>query len=314
MKSFKKVSTIKEKVLNKYFASRKKVKDKKYIIKFDTAKEIKLLLKKNKNFDHLLKTLKKSKDSSKFSNLILSSIPTLNSLGFVVFDINKEKKFNLEEQEKVYQMISSFYGKLLPQNAKQEILVKVYDRGKSLKEGARYHESNVAGNLHTDSPQWVLTPSTVGLLCVNKAISGGDTLLVDAHEILKKIITKFPKYLSQLMKKYHFDKRGDIKKGEKETTFASILSFKKNKLYFRYLRDYIETGHIKTNKKLSSNSIETFNCIDKMLTSKKFQRRIKLKPGQCIFFNNNFIVHGRTAFKDHKQIAKKRLYLRLWMA
>ena len=313
MQSLQKISLIKEKVLDRYFALRKKVKVEKYSIKAETIKELKLLLRKNKNFDHLLKTLKKSKNSSKFSNLVLSSIPALNSLGFVVFDINKFKKFNLEEQEKVYQLIGSFYGKPLPQNAKQEILVKVYDRGKSLKEGARYHESNVAGNLHTDSPQWMSTPSTVGLLCVNKAISGGDTLLVDAHEILKKIIIKFPKYLSEMLKKYHFDKRGDIRKGERETTYASILSFKKNKLYFRYLRDYIETGHNKTNKKLSNNSLKTFNYIDKMLTSKKFQRRIKLKPGQCIFFNNNFIVHGRTTFKDHKQISKKRLYLRLWV-
>ena len=63
-------------------------------------------------------------------------------------------------------IIGKLLGGFLSQNSNNDYLVEVKDKGKTLKNGARYHESNEAGNLHTDSPQWENVPDYVGLYCV----------------------------------------------------------------------------------------------------------------------------------------------------
>ena len=89
-----------------------------------------------------------------------------------------------------YLKVGQKFGRFLSQNNNDETVVKVYNKGKNLKNGARYHESNVSGNLHTDSPQFKVVPQIVGLYCVNSAYKGGDTILVNSHDILESLINE----------------------------------------------------------------------------------------------------------------------------
>ena len=139
----------------------------------------------------------------------------INEPGYVIINLDKKDQYNQSSKKKIYIIIGIMLGKLMKQNSKDEILINVRDKGRSLKEGARYHESNASGNLHTDSPQWKITPKIVGLLCLNEAKKGGDTILVDVRNLLAKIIKNKDNHLSNILLKFHFDKkRGDIKKKE----------------------------------------------------------------------------------------------------
>ena len=41
--------------------------------------------------------------------------------------------------------------------------------------------------------------------------------------------------------------------------------------------------------------------------------RYDLKPGDMIFSDNHWVVHGRTPFEDHNDQDLKRLMLRTWI-
>ena len=272
----------------------------------------KIINKSDKDIINLTnhKIYKQSPILSKFLNKLKLS---LNDNGLIILNLDRDNEFNQYEKKKIYMVIGIFLGKLMRQNSSNEILVDVVDKGKNLKEGARYHESNAYGNLHTDSPQWKITPRIVGLLCLKKAKKGGDTILVNANELVKFSVQSENKHYKNMLKKYHFDKRGDITRGEKETTFAPILKVNKNQIQFRYLRDYIETGHVKKKFILNKSREKTLDFIDNYLSNKKNQIRIKLVNNEVILFCNHYLVHGRSKFEEYKDSKKKRHYLRLWI-
>ena len=41
--------------------------------------------------------------------------------------------------------------------------------------------------------------------------------------------------------------------------------------------------------------------------------RYDLKPGDMVFSDNHWIIHGRTPFEDHSDENMKRLMLRTWI-
>ena len=207
---------------------------KKIIIPKKIHNELKKFFLNNKEINILdLKLDFLKKTIPLFSNFVIEKKIYLENPGYFVFDIDNKNIYNLNEKKKIYLIIGKLLGGFLSQNSNGDYLVEVKDKGKTLKNGARYHESNEAGNLHTDSPQWNKTPSVVGLYCHKPAIKGGDSVLVDSFALLKEA-SKNKTILKNLFEKYHFDKRGDLKINDKsETTFASIFSYDKNMFRFR---------------------------------------------------------------------------------
>ena len=55
------------------------------------------------------------------------------------------------------------------------------------------------------------------------------------------------------------------------------------------------------------------NLLDRLLTSNKFSKKLKLKRGQLIILNNHVLAHGRSTFKikDNSDVNRK-LY-RIWL-
>ena len=60
-------------------------------------------------------------------------------------------------------------------------------------------------------------------------------------------------------------------------------------MVFRYLRDYIETGHNKKQLQLSESTTKTLDFIDNYFLRRKNQKIIKLKRNELILFNNHFL-------------------------
>ena len=61
-----------------------------------------------------------------------------------------------------------------------------------------------------------------------------------------------------------------------------------------------------------SNISKAFDYLDKLLVSKKFMKKIKLKRGDLILLNNHILAHGRTTFKIGKNFNERKLY-RIWI-
>jgi alpha-ketoglutarate-dependent taurine dioxygenase len=199
------------------------------------------------------------------------------------------------------------------QNIQQEKIVEIKDVGKSMKTGGRYHETREGGSHHTDSPQWKDVPDYLGLFCVHNAKKGGTNLFLSAYTIHNRIFNERNDLLHVFYEKFHFDKRGEFKDGESPTVFEPIFELKDERLYFRYLRNYIDAGHDIQNEPLSQNQKEALTYLDDLMRRDEMIMRYDLKPDDMVFSDNHWIVHGRIAYDDYDDENLKRLMLRTWI-
>jgi alpha-ketoglutarate-dependent taurine dioxygenase len=237
----------------------------------------------------------------------------LDGVGLFIIDGISLKNFSLKEKTSIYKLVSKILGELIIQNIKQEKIVEIKDVGKSMKTGGRYHETREGGSHHTDSPMWKDVPDYLGLFCVHSAKKGGTNLFLSAYTIHNKIL-KDKKDLSKIFyEKFHFDKRGEFKDGESPTVFEPIFNFKDGRLYFRYLRNYIDAGHKIQNQPLSESQKEALTYLDNSMLEDYMMMRYNFKPDDMVFSDNHWVVHGRTPFEDHDDPNLKRLMLRTWI-
>ena len=55
------------------------------------------------------------------------------------------------------------------------------------------------------------------------------------------------------------------------------------------------------------------NFLDKLLRSKKFVTKFKLKRGQLVILNNHILAHGRSTFKIKNNSDVNRKLYRIWL-
>ena len=298
--------TIKDKnfVWDKYKAS--KLED--FVVKISNNAITEL--KNNRNYlnnsEHIFLILQK--EILDFKNKIL-----IGGIGFFVIDGKCFTDFSKEELIEIYENICKILGTLYIQNDKNQKLVQVQDRGKSIKSGGRYHQTKEGGSFHTDSPQWENVPDFIGMYCVNPAKKGGESKFVSAYSIHNEMLKKHKQFLEMLYQQFYFDKRGEFESEESSTVFEPIFTYKDNQLKCRYLRDYINDGHKTQDVPLSKEQNEALDCFDEIIHDENLAVSYNLKQNDIVFFNNNRVIHGRTSFEDFEDIKKKRLMIRTWI-
>ena len=237
----------------------------------------------------------------------------LDGVGFFIINGVCLKNFSTNEKKSIFILVSKILGELLIQNIQQEKVIMIKDVGKSMKTGGRYHETKEGGSHHTDSPQWKNVPDWLGLFCVNNAKKGGTNLFLSAYTIHNMILKERKNLLNLLYERFHFDKRGEFKEGESPTVFEPIFEYKEGRLRFRYLRNYIDAGHGVQNQPLSKSQKEALALLDNLTRDENIILRYDLKPGDMVFSDNHWILHGRTGFEDHDDENLKRQMLRTWV-
>ena len=237
----------------------------------------------------------------------------LDGVGLFVIDGICMESFSVKEKTSIYTLAAKILGELIIQNIQQEKIVEVKDVGKSMKTGGRYHETKEGGSHHTDSPQWKNVPDYIGLFCVHNAKKGGTNLFLSAYTIHNRILQERKDLLDIFYEKFHFDKRGEFKDGESPTVFEPIFELKDEKLYFRYLRNYIDAGHDIQNQPLSQPQKDALTYLDSLMRVEDIAMKYDLKPGDMVFSDNHWVVHGRMLFEDYDDENLKRFMLRTWI-
>ena len=237
----------------------------------------------------------------------------LDGVGLFVIDGICMESFSVKEKTSIYTLAAKILGELIIQNIQQEKIVEVKDVGKSMKTGGRYHETKEGGSHHTDSPQWKNVPDYIGLFCVHNAKKGGTNLFLSAYTIHNRILQERKDLLDIFYEKFYFDKRGEFKDGESPTVFQPIFELKNKKLFFRYLRNYIDAGHDIQNQPLSQPQKDALTYLDNLMRMEDITLKYDLKPGDMVFSDNNWVVHGRTSFEDYDDENLKRFMLRTWI-
>lgn len=246
----------------------------------------------------------------------LNHYPYYSVFSIKKFDINSNN-----DLKKNFFYFANRLGKIRYQNLKKDKILEIKPdlkkifqlkkNKKKIKSELRYHQTNLGGSIHSDGPQHNIPPKYLIMACEQNSVNGGDTIIVDTRKIFNYLKLKKPKILKILREKIFFERRGFNFKND-NVFLKPIFDVSKNKFIFRYLRDYIEKGFKIKNKKISKTLKKAFNYLDKLLESRKFMKKIKLKRGDLILLNNHFLAHGRTTFKLNSKVNTRKLY-RIWI-
>ena len=206
--------------------------------------------------------------------------------------------------------IGAHLGSARSQNAKGHILGHVRDTGtSSASSKVRIYQTAGRQTFHTDSAD------VVGLLCLNEAKKGGDSLLVSVASIYNRMHVETPELLCRLFDPLATDRRGEIPDGAKPFMQIPPLSWHAGKLTVFYQRQYIESAQrFDDALRLTPEHIAALDRFDALANNPTLHFRMRLQPGDMQFVYNHAQLHDRTGFTDWDAPEKRRHLLRLWLS
>jgi alpha-ketoglutarate-dependent taurine dioxygenase len=236
--------------------------------------------------------------------------------------LNKNKKYLIvrnfsKNKNELIKKINTFskFTRLLKQNSNGDKIIEVKPHFKLLKkfkkktkENLRYHQTNLGGSIHSDGPQLSTPPKYIVMACSQQARTGGDSIISDAKKIYHNLRLRERKIIQILNQKFFFERRGFK---YKKKVFNKKIFDTQNQFIFRYLRDYIESGHKIVKKKLTVKQKNALSILDKYLENKNYQITYRLNKNDLVILNNFCLAHGRKQFQINNR--DPRTLYRLWI-
>ena len=238
------------------------------------------------------------------------SIKLLDGIGFEVITGLPVYRYSAEMMAIIFCGIGAYLGDARSQNSDGHLLGHVRDIGANPNDqNTRIYQTSQRQTFHTDSAD------VVGLLCVNEAKEGGDSLLVSAVTIFNQIVELRPDLVEYLFDPIATDRRGEVPTGELPFLTIPPLSLENNLLTVFYQRQYIDSAQRFSGVlKLSKKHIEALDLFDSLANNTSLHLSMRLRPGDMQFVYNHAFLHDRTGFVDWTDSSKKRHLLRLWLS
>ena len=243
--------------------------------------------------------------------------PALDALssgrGFAIIERVPIEQYVVEDALSMYWLIGQFLGKPMEQNIEGTLLYDVRDTGQNVAQGARFSVTNAESSFHNDNSFGETLPDLVGLLCLHTAKSGGQSQLISGYALHNELLENHSDVLKTLYQLFCFDRRGQFQVRESPTSQFPIFKWSGDELTLRYLHYYIQVGHERAGKSLTTDQEKALEVVEGLLCCADFRVEFDLQPGQMLFTNNRWILHNRTAFEDYTDPARRRHYVRLWL-
>ena len=208
-------------------------------------------------------------------------------------------------------------GRVVPQTVGGTLIYSVRDEGYSLERdfgqaGVRTSKTTSAFGFHTDSPSRMAghTPDVLGLLVLQTARSGGESIFVDGRAVFAAMREERPEYWQRLCEPFAVDRRAELPPGEAPFMNVPVFGYEPE-FRVRYVRLYIEKGAELAGLALRDFEREALDYFE--VVCERLAVRMTLQRGDIQFLNNVTHLHGRTAYEDYPEPERKRHYLRIWV-
>ncbi len=222
-------------------------------------------------------------------------------------------EFNTSQKKFFYLAIGQAMGNTMGNYGR---LYDVRDRGGSYKkERIPVSQTHAATGFHTDSSALNTMPDIVALLCLQPAHTGGESLIVSAARIHEELRGTAPEALSILYREFI---RDVVTPGKGNSSLINnrfpIFS---QGLYspgvsFRYMRYWIEKGHLAANIELTGREFAALDKLDELLNLPQLAVKFKLEAGDHLWVNNHLVAHNRTKYGEDPQ--HPRHFVRMWIS
>ena len=232
----------------------------------------------------------------------------LHGRGFVVLRELPRDRYTPDDLGMLFFGLGTHFGRAVSQSSMGDRLGHVIDVGGKDRRERAYRTSREL-TLHTDRCD------VIGMLCLEKATSGGLSGYASVHTIYNEILAARPELLEPLFSGFRYHRRGEELPGEPIVTpyRVPVLSESAGQLSTVFLRAYIEMAAKELGVPLSEREVAALDCFEEVGRRDDVTLRFMLEPGQAIFFNNCTLLHNRTSFEDDGCAGQKRHLLRLWL-
>ncbi|MEO6652598.1 MAG: TauD/TfdA family dioxygenase [Ilumatobacteraceae bacterium] len=213
-----------------------------------------------------------------------------------------------DECEAVFVLLGTHLGALRSQNAAGDLVGNVRDVGLDVADpNVRIYQTNRRQTFHTDSTD------VVGLMCLQTAVSGGESLLVSAGAIYNEMLDRDADLAAAMFEPVATDRRGEVPPGAEPFFRIPVLSWYADDLTVLYQRQYIESARrFADAPPLTDRMVAALDLFDEIANDTRWHLPMTLEVGDIQFVHNHALLHDRTAFVDDP--AAPRHLLRLWLA
>ena len=144
----------------------------------------------------------------------------LDGKGFILFKGFPVEQWGNHKSAIAYMGLGTYLGYFVSQNGKGHVLGHVKDLGEDAKQidKVRIYRTNARQYFHADDSD------IVGLLCIARALEGGESDLCSAHHVYNVLRAERPDVLERLIKPiWFFDRKGEVSEGEEPYIRTSIF-------------------------------------------------------------------------------------------
>ncbi len=229
-----------------------------------------------------------------------------------VIRIQVHSGYSDHELRLLYAIFSRSLGFL---NNRYSYFFDVMDRGLDYtKEAIPVSKTKAETGYHTDSTAKHYYPDFIGLLCIQPALAGGESLLANAANLFAYLQHTFPQWNELMHTPLCRDviTPGTIQNSDaiRANDFPIFQMNSEGGIQFRYMRYWIESALEKLNEPSPEGLHDLLNTIDDYFADSANVMCFRLERGDMLFVNNRFLCHNRTAFMDGE---KPRVYVRAWI-
>ncbi|KAA6413026.1 MAG: taurine catabolism dioxygenase [Lasallia pustulata] len=240
----------------------------------------------------------------------------LNGKGFILFKGLPVQEWGNYKSAVAYMGLGAHLGYFVSQNGRGHVLGHVKDVGDDSKQTdkVRIYRTNARQFFHVDDSD------LVGLLCIARALEGGESDIVSSHHVYNVLQKERPDVLKTLTEPiWYFDRKGEVSQGEEPYIRSSVFFVETGKngrvflkwdpYFIRSLTRFSDQGIIPP---LSPAQIEAAEVLEE--TCVRLALHMILEVGDIQFLSNLHVLHARTEYKDHAPPAPRRHLMRLWLA
>ncbi|KAJ6086136.1 hypothetical protein N7486_010417 [Penicillium sp. IBT 16267x] len=240
----------------------------------------------------------------------------IDGKGFILFKGFPVQRWGNHKSAVAYMGLGTYLGYFVSQNSRGHVLGHVKDLGEDSTQidKVRIYRTNARQFFHADDSD------IVGLLCIAKALEGGESDLVSSHNVYNTLAIERPDVLKTLTEPiWYFDRKGETSTGEKEFIRTSVVYLERGEngrvytkwdpYYVRSLTRFSDAGIIPP---LSDAQLDAIQVLED--TCNRLSLHMVLDIGDIQFLANSHILHARTAYTDHAPPAPRRHLMRLWLA
>jgi Taurine catabolism dioxygenase TauD, TfdA family len=228
--------------------------------------------------------------------------------GFAVLDRIPVERYRREEAQAIGWVLANLVGRIVAQKRDGTRLYDVRDTGKKVAHGVRRSITNLEQEFHTDGPWLRLTPSFIGLYCLQPATEGGMSRcasLVSAHHALRER----PDLLARLRLPFWWDRQAEHAPGDVAYSRQPVFWEEGGRVLARYYDDYVRKGCVLAGAPLDDLGAAALDAMREAIEAADSWVELRLERGQLLYVNNRQIAHSRTAFRDDDA---RRHLMRFW--